>query len=376
MLDAGPTLPTVTFHAAELRKAVAIAAQVAERRSTIAILGMIRITASKDAAMVRATDLDMEIFAYLDPIEAVGTVDFTIAPRLMASLLRWADGEVTISTNKDMVTIQIDDVEATVRDLCNPATDWPYMDSPVSDQAILSEAMFHKALSACIPCISTEETRYYLNGIWLHQVEGRACMVATDGHRLAKYQSQEAWPFAGQIIHTRTVKLLHRLMKAGGNGEIIAMAAPDQSNSADPTLAPKNPANRVEFRGTGWRLIAKTIDGTYPDYTRVIPQAEAKITAVLTHNALRRMGETNERSRAILIDPVKGRMSYSQPDGPTISMPVQATGEQSIGFNLRYLRDFTARAGTIRLETSGAGDPARVLTDDPALLQVLMPMRV
>lgn len=376
MLDAGATLPTVTFHAADLRKAVAIAAQVVERRNVVPILGTIRITATKDAAMVRATDLDMEIFAYLDPIEAAGTVDFTIAPRLMASLLRWADGEVTISTNKDMVTIQIDDVEATVRDLCNPASDWPDMIGPVSDQAVLSEAMFHKALSACIPCISTEETRYYLNGIYLHQVEGLACMVATDGHRLAKYQTNEAWPFAGQIIHTRTVKLLRGLMKPGGNGEIIAMAAPDQSNSAEPTLAPKSPANRVEFRGTGWRLISKTIDGSYPDYTRVIPKAEAKITAVLTHNALRRMGETSERSRAILIDPVKGRMSYSQPDGPTISMPVQANGEQSIGFNLRYLRDFTARAGTIRLETSGSGDPARVLTDDPALLQVLMPMRV
>lgn len=376
MLDAGQTLPKATLHAADLKRAVNIASQVVERRNTIPIIGTIRITVSADAAMVRATNLDMEIFSYLDPIETTGVVDITIAPRLMASLLRWAEGEVTITTDKDMVTITIDDVEAQIRDMCRPATDWPDMIGPVSDQVSLSEAVLHKALTACIPCISTEQTRYYLNGVWLHQVDGLACIVATDGHRLAKYQTQEPWPFAGQIIHTDTVKLLRRLIKPGGNGQILAMAAPDQSNSTEPTLAPKSPANRVEFRAEGWRLIAKTIDGKYPDYTRVIPMAEPAITAVLTHHALRRFGETSERSRAISIDPITGRMTYQAYDGPKISMPVQATGKQSIGFNLRYLRDFTARAGTIRLETSGAGDPARVLTDDPALLQVLMPMRV
>lgn len=376
MLDAGQTTPTAIFHAADLRRAVALAARVIERRNTIPILGTIRLTANADTAMLRATNLDMEITIYLEAIEATGAVDFTIAPRLFASLLRWAEGDVTISTAGDLVTIRIDDVEAQIRDICSPATDWPEMIGPVSDQTAMAETVMHRALSACIPCISTEETRYYLNGVYLHQVDGMACLVTTDGHRLAKYQTAEAWPFSGQIIHTSTVKLLQRLLQPGGNGQIIAMAAPDQSNSAEPSLAPKQPANRVEFRGDGWRLVSKTIDGRYPDYTRVIPQEEPTITAVLTHHALRRFGETSERRRGISIDPVAGRMTYQQPDGPTISMPVQASGQQSIGFNLGYLRDFTAQAGTIRLETKGPGDPARVLTDDPALLQILMPMRV
>ncbi|NBE05962.1 DNA polymerase III subunit beta [Paragemmobacter ruber] len=376
MLDASHTAETATFNARELRNAVAMAAQVVERRNTIPILGTLRITATPEGAQVRATDLDMEIFLQIEPLAASGTLDFTIEPRLMASLLRYADDQVTITTHKDLVTITVDDVEARIRDLCNPATDWPGMIGPLSDEAMISEAALHKALAACIPCISAEETRYYLNGIWLHQIDGHACAVATDGHRLARYQTQEPWPFPGQIVPRKTVKLLQRLLRPGGNGQITAMVAPDQTNSTEPTLAPKQPSNRVEFTGDGWRLISRTIDGCFPDYLRVIPKSEPNITATLTHHALCRFGEPHERCRAISIDPVKGRMTYSRPYGPTISMPVQAKGDQTIGFNLDYLRGFTARAGTIRLESKSSGDPALILTDDPNLTQVLMPMRV
>ncbi len=352
--------PTATFAATDLRRAVALAAQAVERRSTIPILGTIRIGASPDGAIIRGTDLDIEVFAYLDTISAHSEIDLTICPRLMANLVRFADGEVTIRQDGDIVTIIADDVEATIRSLCDPRTDWPALATFDSDQVFLSEATLQRAMAATMRCISTEETRYYLNGIYWHKIDSKLCLVTTDGHRLAKYQTAEDWPFEGLILPRPTAELLNRCIRKGGNAHIIAMAA----------------GNKAEFRGQGWKIVSKTIDGTFPDYTRVIPQAEPKITATLTHHALRRFGDMSERVRAIKIDPVAGRMSYSMPDGPTISMPVQATGDQAIGFNLGYLRDFTATAGTIRLETSSPGDPARVLTDDPALLQVLMPMRI
>lgn len=376
MLDSAKLTQSVTFNAADLRRAVTIAAQVVERRNTIAILGMLRITADRNAAVVRATNLDIEIFADCAVMEASGKIDITIEPRLLSSLLRWADGEVRITTEGSLISIQIDDVEAKVRQLCDAGSDWPAMIGPQSEREWLSEAVLQKAIDACLSCISKEETRYYLNGIYFHGVEGKLCLVATDGHRLSKYQTDAAWPFGGQIVHTATIQLLHRLSRKNGNSAIAVMCAPDMTNVAPDSLAPKQPSNRVEFRGDGWRMISKTIDGTYPDYTRVIPAAEATITATITHQALRRFGETNERARCVAIDPAKGRMSYSMPDGPTISMPVQAKGDVTIGFNLSYLRAFTAKAGTIRLETSGKGDPARVLSADPALLQIIMPMRV
>ena len=376
MLDASSTIPSATLHAAHLRTAVNMASQVTEKRNTIPILGMIRITVTEDGAVVRATDLDMEIFVQCDVISLSDTVDFTIDPRLMRDLLSWAEGEVVITKKGDLITFQIDDVEAQVREICDARTDWPAMISWQSQPIAMGETALHRALSACIGCISTEETRYYLNGIYLHAVDGMACMVATDGHRLAKYQTTDAWPFAGHIMPRKCVSLLSRMLRKGGNGTVTVMAAPDLSNSTEPSLAPKQPVNRMEFQGEGWKLITKTIDGTFPDYTRVIPKAEAISTVTLSHHALRRFGQPSERCRAVAIDAGAGRIVYSRIDGPTISMPVQATGDVKAGYNLDYLRSFTRNAGTIRLEITGAGDPARVLSDDPALLQVLMPMRV
>lgn len=369
------TNPSFTCHAADLKRALAFATQAVERRNTIPVLGMVRITASAKGVEVRGTDLDIECIATAEPIQATGKIDMTIDPRVLTGLVRWAEGDVIISRKDDLITIQADDVIATVRELC-PAEDYPVILAPSGDAVAISEARLHKALVATIACISTEETRYYLNGVFLHTKGKGLIATSTDGHRVAVYDTGEPWPFEDQIVPRKTVAILHRAMKAGSNGTIAVRSVRDPKNS-DATLAPKNPANRVEFKGDGWTIVSKTIDGTFPDYTRVIPRFETpSISATITAAALRRFPPTGERSRAIKIDPTTGRMTHKNYDGIEVSMPVQAKGEQSIGFNLGYLVAFAERAGTIRLETSGQGDPARVLTDDPALLQVLMPMRV
>lgn len=367
------TVRSFTCHAPDLKRALAFAMQSVERRNTIPVLGTVRITASADGIEVRGTDLDIECAATAEVISATGPIDITMPPRLLADLLRWAEGEVTISRENDLITIRVDDVEATVRELC-PVGDWPAMIGTVGTAIEISEARLQKALTATIACISTEETRYYLNGVFLHDKDGLRA-VATDGYRMAVYDTGETWPFQGMIVPRKTVAILHRAMKAGSNRTVEVKAAPDPKNS-DATLAPKHSANRIEVKGDGWTILSKTIDATFPDYTRVIPQPSQNITAVLIDAALRRFPKSDERSRAVKIDPTTGRMSWKNYDGIEVSMPVQATGDREIGFNMGYLIAFASRAGTIRLETQGPGDPARVLTDDPALLQVLMPMRV
>ena len=368
------TTHTFTAHSRELKRALAFAMQAVERRNTIPVLGMVRITTIDGAIQFRGTDLDVECIATADAISITGKIDATIDPNMLNGLLRWAEGDVTISREKDLITIQVDDVVATVRELC-PAEDYPVILAPSGDATMISEARLHKALAATIACISTEETRYYLNGVFLHNKGKGLIATATDGHRMAVYDLGEPWPFEDQIVPRKTIALLHRAMKAGSNGTIAVRSVRDPKNS-DATLAPKNPANRVEFKGDGWTIVSKTIDGTFPDYTRVIPTPSQNITAVITAAALRRFPPTVERSRALKIDPVKGRMIHAIPDGIEVSMPVQATGDKAVGFNMGYLMAFADRAKTIRLEMAGQGDPARVLTDDPALLQVLMPMRV
>ena len=362
-----------TCHAKALRRAVAFAAQPVKRRNTFPVLDMVRITASGSLVEVSGTDLDIECCATAAVIEATGKIDTIIEPKFLDGLLRWAEGEVTISREKDLITIKVDDVVAVVRELC-PADDFPVMIAPVHHNATISEARLHKALTSTIDCISTNQTRYYLNGVFLHDKDGLRA-VATDGRRMAIYDAGEPWPFDEMIIPRKMVAILHRAMKPGSNGTIHVKYSPDPKNG-DVTLAPKQPANRVKFFGDDWTITGKTINGAFPDYTRAIPQPSQNITAVISAAALRRFHPKTRCSRAIQIDPTTGKMTYRKHDGTEVSMPVQAKGEKPVAFNIGYLKSFVNKAGTIRLETASADGPARVLTDDPALLQILMPIRI
>lgn len=360
---------SITCRAAGLKRALAFAMQAPERWNTVPILGTVRITGSAMGLTVRGTDLDVECFATADVISATGKIDMTLPPRLLADLLRWANGEVTLSRDKDLITIRADDVEATVREICDPA-DWPTLDAPSGEIVTIDAGKLSKALAATTSCISTEETRYYLNGAFLHNKDGLR-LVSTDGHRMTIYDTGAAWPFGGMIVPSKTVAILRRAIKAG-TGVVFVRAAPCQENGGG--AAVNDITNRIEVSGEGWRIVSRTIDGKYPDYTRVLPGPSQAFTAVLTAAALRRFPKSRH-GRAVKIDPTTGRMSWRDDDGAEVSMPVQATGDRADGFNLKYLMDFAAPAGTIRMESAGTGHPARVLTDDPALLQVLMPMR-
>lgn len=366
--------PKFTCHAAALKRALAFASQAVERRNTIPILGMVLVECDGEAITVTGTDLDIECRAGTIALEGSDALSFTISPKLLGGLLRWAEGVVTISRAGDMLTITADDVTAEVRELC-PVPDWPEFKAgePVGLPIAIAEAKLHKAMAATIACISTEETRYYLNGIYLHDQGKGLRMVATDGHRMAIYDTGEGWGLPDAILPRKTAGLLFRCLKAGGNQPVTVCAT--LGTQAANVVKPQATVARFEFRGDGWRIRSKIIDGTFPDYTRVVPSAPANIRATITAAALRRFPPTNERSCAIKIDPAAGRMSYRSHDGITVSMPVQGDGPPA-GFNLGYLRAFAEKAGTIRIEGASAGDPFRVLTDDPALLQVLMPMRV
>lgn len=365
---------TFTAHAAALKRALAFASQPIERRNTVPIIGMVLIECDGEAITVTGTDLDLECRAGAAAIDGSDALSFTISPRLLADLLRWAEGTITISRNGDILTITADDVTATVRELC-PAEDWPnfFMGDPVGLPIAISEAKLHKALGAVQVCVSKEETRYYLNGVYMHDAgKGLRC-VATDGHRMAIYDTGVGWGLPDAIMPRKTVSILHRSVNVGGNQPVTVRAV--HGAKAESLAKSKEIMPRFEFSGDGWRIRSRVIDGTFPDYKRVLPSGEVRLRATISAAALRRFPATGERSRLIKIDPSNGCMSYSNNDGITVSMPVHGEGD-AFGFNMKYLRAFADRAGTIRIEGSGQGDPFWVLTDDPALQQVMMPMRV
>lgn len=132
----------------------------------------------------------------------------------------------------------------------------------------------------------------------------------------------------------------------------------------------------MKFIGDGWELVTKCIDGTFPDYARVIPKPSDAINFTVTANALRRFPRSGAKRTAIAIHPDAGIMEIDDRiEGVTVTMPITGKGGR-VSFNLGYLKTFADLSGTIRCSGSGSMEAFTVLSEDPNLTQVLMPMRV
>jgi len=226
--------------------------------------------------------------------------------------------------------------------------------------------------------ISTEETRYYLNGIFLHIAESgkkhtlRA--VATDGHRLAQVEvarPKGADGMPGVIIPRKTVHELHRLLE--GSSETVAVGV--------------SPA-KVRFEIGAVTLTSKLIDGTFPDYGRVIPQGndkEMKVANAEFMSAVDRVSTiASERGRAVKLNIGRNKLvlSVNNPEGGSateeLSVHYGATPLE-IGFNARYLLDVTQQiqGEDAQFALADAASPTLVRDEaDASTLYVLMPMRV
>lgn len=360
--------PSFTCLVSDLRRALAFAMQPIKRRNRIPVLGNVRLTASVRGIDLRGTDLDLECAASADVLDASGQLDTTLDPRFLADLLRHADGRISVTRDGDILAITLGDMQARLREII-PAVDFPDMKRPGTVAEPFAAGAMHKAMTRTLPCVSFEETRYYLNGVYLHDASGLRA-VATDGRRMAIYDTDERWPFGDMIVPRTSVGIIARALAAVGNKPVtVASEPPEHSSSSAMTI--------LELCSGDWRITTKTIDGRFPDYTRITPDFEATGTATISAAALQRFPRgRGDMSQAIKLDMANGTMSWREPGTGEVSMPMQSTGDVEIGFNLKYLNGFARQSGVIRIEVKTSADPARVLTDDPALTQILMPMQV
>ncbi|WP_417724595.1 DNA polymerase III subunit beta [Salipiger sp.] len=361
------------------RKALRLMMFVVETRTTIPVLSTIRLRVVDDKLTLVATDLDFELAVDVEA-ETDGVGCILISPRFLDGLASISDSTVTISHpgSGDIIAVEAWEAKAKYRCII-PVDDFPVMTGFAPGQEVMtSTGQMRAPLKHVMGCISTEVTRYYLNGVYFHPSRDRGgetlAMVATDGHRLAKYETALKWKDQDGIIPSKAVNLFMSLLPANGNGEV--------------RLGMNRDRVRFHLFGDGFRLSGKMIDGTFPDYQRVIPrEGTGRIKADLTATALRRMarltkaGDDQHGSRAVKIAPSEGVMIYRGgiPDyagGLTeVSLPVTGEGDP-IGFNAKYLADICAGFDVIRMEAADSGAPGRFFTEDPNLTKVLMPMRV
>jgi DNA polymerase III subunit beta len=225
--------------------------------------------------------------------------------------------------------------------------------------------------------ISTEETRYYLNGIYLHLVDDKAPRlraVATDGHRLAQIDlpaPKGASGMPGVIVPRKTVSEVQRLLEDAGEEVEIELS----------------PA-KIRFSLGSVVLTSKLIDGTFPDYGRVIPLGNDKILVVDKGefaSAVDRVSTvSSERGRAVKLSVASGKLTLSvtNPDSGSATEELEVeygSDPLDIGFNSRYLLDITNQieGDKATLKLADPGSPTLLEDSEQAgALYVLMPMRV
>ena len=350
---------TLTIQRADLARTLAAVSKVVESRNTIPILANVLLQAENGVLTVTGTDLDI---SYSQSAPADGALGTTVDAKRLSDIARRLSGDVVTMENRDgSLVVKAGRSRFTLPTLS--VADFPQLDSGTFD------AEFKLDLAALVApvrfAISTEETRYYLNGVNLH-VEGDTALraVATDGHRLS--HNSVALPegiadFFNIIVPRKTVGII----PAG----VISVSISK---------------NKIRLATADTVIVSKLIDGTFPDYKRVIPQTNDKQLTISRKELADAVGRVSsvasERGKAAKFSVAGDNVAISvQSEDGTAHEDVTGTYSAEpleIGFNSAYVGDVLG---------SLTGDEITVLLGDPGspalfkgagdVVTVLMPMR-
>lgn len=367
-----------TIERATLLKGLSHVQSVVERRNTIPILSNVLIEATESSIRLMATDLDLQIdetvAAAVDQPGAI-TVSahtlFDIARKLPEGSqvqLAAAEGRLTVVAGRARFNL------ATL-----PRDDFPVIaEGELPTQFELPAATLKQIIDKTRFAISTEETRYYLNGIFLHVAEDNGQPVlkaaATDGHRLARMtvaRPDGAEKMPDVIVPRKCVAELRKLL-----------------DEVDGSVGVSLSGSKIRFDLGQAILTSKLIDGTFPDYSRVIPTANDKILKIDPRSFMAGVDRVStiatEKTRAVkmALDRDKITLSVTSPENGAAAEEVPgdyAAAAFEIGFNSRYLLDILGQIDSDLCEVHLADAAAPTLireNDKSPALYVLMPMRV
>lgn len=368
----------IVEHAA-LVKALARVTRVVEKRNTIPILGNVLIEVQQDKILLKATDLDLEV---IDMVSAqVAAKGMTTVPGgLLHDIVRKmpSGSQVTLEQDeaKNVMIAKAGRSRFTLQTLA-PA-DFPNLSAGDMTHAfMLKSTDLHRLIARIEFAISTEETRYYLNGIYFHtrQEGNRNTLrgVATDGHRLARIDldlPEGATGMPGVIIPRKTVSEADKLFGAGDQEVQIELSQ-----------------GKIRFIAGDLTLTSKLIDGTFPDYERVIPQGNDKVLKIPRSDlsaAVDRVSTiSNDRGRCVKVSPTRGKvtLAVTNPDAGNAVEEMEADYEfadMDIGFNSLYLKTILDQidGDTVEARLADPGSPTIFQGSNADCLYVCMPMRV
>ena len=372
----------ITVDRAALRTALARTVRVVLAKGTIPILSNVLLTASGDRLGLEATDLDVALIDSV-PAEVAEPGAITVPAQMLAEIVRkMPDGcqigiELTDTKAGQRLAVRTGRSRFVLNTL--PEEDFPHISAAhFSVQFVVGAKDLKRLVDKSQFAISTEETRYYLNGIYLHPAERDGTQVlravATDGRRLAQVECAApagAERMPSVIVPRKAVTELQRMLA-------------DQPE--DVTVAVSE--TKIRFEMGVRSLTSKLVEGTFPDYSRVIPLGNEQKLLVDREQLDRAVDRVStvasERGRAVKVEPSAGQvtLTVNSPDDGSAVEEVDAEYDGlplAIGFNSKYLMEILAQVDgdTVELKLADAGSPT--LFRDPLVssaLYVLMPMRV
>jgi DNA polymerase-3 subunit beta len=367
----------------DLQTVIGRVIRTVERKNTIPILANVLLTAKDSELRVKATDLDTMIETKANAeVESEGRI--TVPGHMLHDIVRKfkPDAKVTIELEETLVHLRSGRSRFRLQTL--PADDFPSLDVDNTNNVFdMPSEHITELFGRAEFSISTEETRYYLNGVYFHThgANGSRTLrgVATDGHRLAQIDCplpdgaegiSGSGNQSGVIVPRKTIT------------EVLKLA--DTVDTFHISVSP----SRIVFETPAGTLTSKLIDGTFPDYQRVIPVGNDKVMRADREELLQAVDRistvSSERGRAIKLTLEKGKLGLSvvNPDSGSASEEIDVEYDREpleIGFNSQYLCDILGevKSEVVELVLADPGSPTLIKgRDDKSALFVQMPMRV
>ena len=364
----------------ELLRALGHVTSVVEKRTTIPVLSNVLLTAQNGNLKLKSTDLEREATeAVLADVSQPGstTVPAHTLHDIVRKLPEGSELRLQRDAERERLTLSTGQSHFALPTL--PPGDFPDLASgEMKHEFEISASDLGRLIEKTRFAISTEETRYYLNGIYFHTAQRgnqptlRA--VATDGHRLAQVELDRpkgAEGMPGVIVPRKTVHELHRLLE-------------DTTATVRVGVSP----TKVRFEIGPIVLVSKLIDGSFPDYGRVIPAHNDKELRVGNADFVAAVDRVStiasERGRAVKLSMADNKLvlSVTNPEGGSATEEISvdySAAPLEIGFNSRYLLDIAGQleSDNAVLKLADPSSPTMVRdSSDETALYVLMPMRV
>lgn len=354
-------------------------ANIVEKRHTLPILANVLLEKSGENLTLTATDVDIQVKT--TTASELGGEDgqITVNARKFVDILRALpeSAEVQLTLEANRMALRAGKSRFTLQTL--PATDFPRMKVEADTAARIhtTQQAFKTLLAQVSYAMASQDVRFYLNGLLLIAEGNLLRAVATDGHRLAYIETALETPVAERrdvIIPRKTVLELARQL----------------ADSADP-LEILLSAAQITFRFGSVELVSKLIDGKFPDYERVIPQAQPHtllLDRAAFHDALGRAAIlTNDKFRGVRLvladNALKIITTNTEQEEAQEELEVQSAGQTlDIGFNITYLLEVLTHLSAEQIEWHFSDNNSSVLITLPGgsehgnFKYVVMPMRI